>query len=141
MKSFAGIAALAVTSSTVSAFDPEFLRGAQTGMFLTGEEQFEDYSCEAVQVDPKIMQMVNMAAPIKMMMGSMNKGEEMPMIDTALDAISAYGKISSLFAVDYDGGEFCKGLLFSKEASRIVFKIGNSMMSKKQTDAEEPVMA
>ena len=38
MKTFAGIAALAVTASTVSAWDAEFLRGAQTGIFLTTDE-------------------------------------------------------------------------------------------------------
>ena len=135
MKSFAGIAAMAVTASTVSAFDPEFLRGAQTGMFLTSEDQFEDYSCSAVEVDPKIKTYLDMVGPMKMMMGNMNKGEPMPMFDTALDAIQAFGKISSLFDEEYDGGEFCKGLLFSKEASRIVFKIGNSVMNKKQEES------
>ena len=54
MKIFAGIAAIAATASTVSAFDPEFLRGAQTGMFLTSEEQFQDYECETPKPDAKI---------------------------------------------------------------------------------------
>ena len=135
MKSFAAIAALAVTTSQVSAFDPEFLRGAQTGMFLTSEDQFEDYSCEPVTVDPKIQTYIDMAAPMKMMMANMNKGEPNPMLDMALDAVQAFGKISSIFDEDYDGGEFCKGLLFSKEASRIVFKVGNSIMNKKQEDS------
>ena len=54
MKTFAGIAAIAATASTVSAFDPEFLRGAQTGMFLTSEEQFQDYECETPKPDAKI---------------------------------------------------------------------------------------
>ena len=77
-----------------------------------------------------------MAGPMKMMLGNMNKGEPMPMLDNALDAVQAFGKISSLFDEEYDGGEFCKGLLFSKEASRIVFKIGNEIMSKKQHEAD-----
>ena len=132
MKTFAGIAAMAATVSSVSAFDPEFLRGAQTGMFLTSEDQFEDYSCEAVTIDPKIQTYIDMAAPMKMMMMNMNKGEPNPMIDMALDAAQAFGKISSIFDEDYDGGEFCKGLLFSKEASRIVFKVGNNIMNRKQ---------
>ena len=72
---------------------------------------------------------------MKMMMANMNKGEPNPMLDMALDAVQAFGKISSLFDEDYDGGEFCKGLLFSKEASRIVFKVGNSIMNKKQEDS------
>ena len=76
-----------------------------------------------------------MAAPMKMMMMNMNKGEPNPMLDMALDAAQAFGKISSIFDEDYDGGEFCKGLLFSKEASKIVFKVGNNIMNKKQEEA------
>ena len=52
MKTFAGIAAMAATASTVSAFDPEFLRGAQTGMFLQSEEQFKDYDCPTPAGNP-----------------------------------------------------------------------------------------
>ena len=135
MKTFTAIAAMAATAS---AFDAEFIRGAQTGFFLTSEEQFQDYSCEAVQVDPKIQTYIDMAGPMKMMMGNMNKGEPMPLLDNALEAVQAFGKINSLFDQDYDGGEFCKGLLFSKEASRVVFKIGKQVMNKKahETDAE-----
>ena len=135
MKKVATFAAIAAASQ-VNAFDAEFMRGAQTGMFLNSEEQFEDYSCEPVQIDPKIKTYIEMAGPMKMMMANMNKGEPNPMLDTALDAVQAYGKISSLFSLEYDGGEFCKGLLFSKEASRIVFKLGGAMMNKKQEEAE-----
>ena len=78
-----------------------------------------------------------MAAPMKMMMANMNKGEPMPMIDTALEAITAFGKISSIFNDGYEGGEFCRGLIFSKEASRIIFKIGNGLMNQKSQNAEE----
>ena len=138
MKTFAGIAAIAVTASTVSAFDPEFLRGAQTGMFLTSEEQFQDYECETPKPDAKIQQYIDMAAPMKMMMQNMNKGEPNPMMDNALEAIQAFGKISAVFDENYEGGEFCKGLLFSKEASRVVFKIGNAMMNQKK---DEPAVS
>ena len=137
MKTFAGIAAMAITASTVSAWDPEFLRGAQTGIFLTSDEQFEDYSCEAATVDPKIQTYIDMAAPMKMMMANMNKGQPNPMLDNALDAVQAFGKISFIFDESYDGGEFCKGLLFSKEASRVVFKIGNTIMNSKQNESAE----
>ena len=118
MKTFAGIAAIAVTASTVSAFDPEFLRGAQTGMFLTSEEQFQDYECETPKPDAKIQQYIDMVAPMMMMMKNMNKVDNL-MMDNALEAIQAFGKISAVFDENYEGGEFCKGLLFSKELSRL----------------------
>ena len=134
MKTFTAIAAMAITASTVSAWDAEFLRGAQTGMFLTNDEQMEDYSCSAATIDPKYQTYIDMVAPMKMMIANMNKGESYPMLDNALDAAQAFGRISSIMGEDYEGGEFCQGLLFSKEASRIVFKIGNSIMNSKQQD-------
>ena len=137
MKTFAGIAAIAATASTVSAFDPEFLRGAQTGMFLTSEEQFQDYECETPKPDAKIQQYIDMVAPMMMMMKNMNKVDNL-MMDNALEAIQAFGKISAVFDENYEGGEFCKGLLFSKEASRVVFKIGNAMMNQKK---DEPAVS
>ncbi len=39
MKTFVAVAAIAA-ASTVNAWDAEFMRGAQTGFFLTSEEQF-----------------------------------------------------------------------------------------------------
>ena len=45
MKSATFAFAATFVATSASAFDPEFMRGAQTGMFLTSEDQFEDYSC------------------------------------------------------------------------------------------------
>ena len=53
MKTFAAIAALAAVSS-VNAIDAEFMRGAQTGMFLTSEDQFEDYSCPPAEISKQV---------------------------------------------------------------------------------------
>ena len=46
MKTFA-IAALAAatTATTANAMNAEFLRGAQTGLFLKGENQIKDLNC------------------------------------------------------------------------------------------------
>ena len=137
MKTFAGIAAMAVTASTVSAFDPEFLRGAQTGFFLQSEEQFKDYDCEVAVVDPKIQTYIDMAGPMKMMMANMNKGEPNPMLDQALELVQSFGKISAIMDESYEGGQFCKGLLFSKEATKVLWKIGNTVMNQKK---DEPVI-
>ena len=54
--------------------------------------------------------------------------------DIAIEAAMSMGKISTLFDEMYDGGEFCKGLLFAKEASYIVFKIGTQVMNKGNVD-------
>ena len=144
MKTFTAIAALGAVAS-VNAWDPEFMRGAQTGMFLTSEDQFEDYSCPSAKVSPKIQAYIDMAQPMKMMMENMQKSQDAgnpnakpsPMVayaDIAMEAAMSMGKISNLFDEMYDGGEFCKGLLFAREASYIVFKIGTQVMNKGAVD-------
>ena len=35
----------------------------------------------------------------------------------------------------YEGGQFCKGLLFSKEATKVLWKIGNTVMNQKKDEA------
>ena len=65
-----------------------------------------------------------------MMMKNMKQGEPTPWLDMAIETGSSLGKISSIFDENYDGGEFCRGLLFAKEASYVVFKIGNKVMNQ-----------
>eukprot|EP00354_Favella_ehrenbergii_P004477 CAMPEP_0170451498 /NCGR_PEP_ID=MMETSP0123-20130129/718_1 /TAXON_ID=182087 /ORGANISM="Favella ehrenbergii, Strain Fehren 1" /LENGTH=121 /DNA_ID=CAMNT_0010713207 /DNA_START=144 /DNA_END=509 /DNA_ORIENTATION=- len=105
-------------------------------MFLTSEEAFEDYSCPSASVSPQMQTYIDMAKPMQMMVTNMNKGEPMPALDAALEFAMSMGKVMGVFSEEYDGGEFCKGLLFSKEASKVVFKIGGMIMgSGKKKDA------
>ena len=131
MKRVAAFAAVAAASQ-VNAFDPEFMRGAQTGMFITSEEQFEDYSCPAAEVSPQMQTYIDMAKPMQLMIQNMNQNQPMPGLEIALEFAMTAGKVMSVFSEDYDGGEFCKGLLFSKEASKVVFKVGNYLMTPKK---------
>lgn len=47
-------------------------------------------------------------------------------IDTSSQQI---GRIYALFSDDYDGGEFCKGLIFSHEAGQLVLTVGRSLFA------------
>ena len=60
-------AAATLLAASAAAWDPEFMRGAQTGFFLTSEEQFEDYSCPVPEMNPTIKTYIDMAMPMKMM--------------------------------------------------------------------------
>ena len=138
MKTFTAIAALAAASTVQAGWSADFMQGAQTGFFLTSEEQFEDYQCETARPSQKMQTYLDMAKPMQMMLQNMNKGKDggdMPGFDLALEAVQAIGVMQTLFADEYDGGEFCQGLLFSKEASKIVFKLGKQLMNKKAAPA------
>ena len=101
IKMFKTIAATAVLQVTQAAISGEFLKGAQTAVFLRDAEDFADYSCPEPEMDESIERYVNMIGPVKMMVGGAKKNkkgtkkaEDMdtnPMID-ALDKLEAYGE-------------------------------------------------
>ena len=51
MKRTATVAVVAATSQ-VYAFDTEFIRGAQTGFFLSSQADFDSYECPMATVTP-----------------------------------------------------------------------------------------
>merc|ERR1712061_557173 len=65
-----------------------------------------------------------------MMVKNMKNGEPTPWLDMVIETSSSFGKISSIFDENYDGGEFCKGLLLAKEASFVISKLGSKIMSQ-----------
>ena len=65
-----------------------------------------------------------------MMMKNMKPGEPTPWLDMAIETSASLGKISAIFDENYDGGEFCKGLLLAKEASYVMFKVGAKVMNQ-----------
>ena len=113
MKTFA-VALLAASSS---AFSTDFISGAQKGFFIQKESQIKDFHCQAAEVAPEIQKFLAMVPAMEMMMGTVKKGQKTnPMINLAIDAATSYGKIQTLMAPDYDGSQFCKGLLLAHEA-------------------------
>ena len=67
-----------------------------------------------------------------MMMKSVKKGSAKPgpVFNLAIDAVTSYGKISYLLDADYEGTQFCKGLLLAHEMEKIVTKLGRKTVSK-----------
>ena len=85
--------------------------------------------------------MINMALPMKMMAQNMNKGEPNALVDAAFEGLEMIGHIQGIFNDDYDGGEFCKGLLFAKEASTVIFKIGGKLMNQGKSNDEDDTVS
>ena len=133
------IAAAACIAATAAAWDPEFMRGAQTGFFLTSEEQFEDYSCPTPEINGQMKTYIDMAMPMKMMFQNMNPEADHPMMDMLFDGALSFARISSVFSEEYDGGAFCQGLLFSKDASKMVWAVGGRIMKRMTHQEETPV--
>ena len=81
------------------------------------ESQMDDYSCPEVQITQQIQQYMDMVLPMKMMFENMNKGQHNPAVDFIEKSTHEIGMLYSLMGDDYDGGDFCKGLIFSHGAA------------------------
>ena len=121
--------ALAMMMASSQAISSEFINGCQTGIFITSEEQMNDYACPEVVIPEQVKTFMDMIAPMKMMMENMNKGQHNPMVDFIDTSSQQIGRIYALFSDDYDGGEFCKGLIFSHEAGQLVLTVGRSLFA------------
>ena len=126
MKSFAAACALVAVSS---AFEAEFIRGCQTGIFVQNEEQFEDYSCEMVGVPQSWEAAIEMSRPMMAMLEGMNKGKMPPTVAFLFDNIDTIGHLASVMNKEYDGGEFCKGLIFAKEGAALAMNLAQMWMT------------
>jgi len=72
---------------------------------------------------------MDMILPMKMMMENMNKGQHIPALDFVQQSTHQIGMIYSLFSEDYDGGDFCRGLIFSHEAGQLMLSVGRTAFS------------
>merc|ERR1712157_575846 len=86
-------------------------------------------SCSEVEITPEVQGYMGMIAPMKMMMQNMNKGQPNPMLDFIDKSTHQIAMLYSLFSDEYDGGDFCQGLIFSHEAGQLMLNVGKSMFS------------
>ena len=122
--------ALALTVAATQAISGEFIRGCETGIFIMKEEQMQDYACPEVEITQQIQTYMDMVLPMKMMFQNMNKGQSNSMIDFIEKSTHQIGMIYSLFSEDYDGGEFCQGLIFSHQAGQLMLTVGRGMFAE-----------
>lgn len=132
---YAFASALLVASAT--AFSPEFMQGCQTGVFLADEQSFKDYSCPSPTLDPSAKMWIDMIVPMKSMMEGMNEGKPVPAMETLTHVTKQLSIVYSLFWSEYDGGDFCQGLIFSKEVSAVFWTFGKEAVSSFMDSGEE----
>lgn len=119
----------ALLAASALAFSPEFLQGAETGIFLGDETQFADYSCAMPAVAPEAKMYLDMITPFKGMIEGMNQGKHIAALDTLSQITKQLAILYSLFFTEYDGGDFCKGLIFAKEGATIAMTFGRNIFN------------
>jgi hypothetical protein len=70
-------------------------------------------------------------------MESMNQGKSSPLLDTVNDLLKQFAILYSLFYTEYDGGDFCQGLITAKELASVFWYFGKSMLES-MTRMPEP---
>lgn len=80
-------------------------------------------------LDPKAKMWMNMLGPLQVMAQSKNNGEGIPALDTLSKLTKQLAIIYSLFWTEYDGGDFCQGLIFSKELATVFWSFGKTLFS------------
>jgi len=65
-KTISTVALLQLVNAEITS---EFMSGAQTGIFLSSEEEFVDYSCPEPEMSAQVENYINMYNSAKMMMG------------------------------------------------------------------------
>lgn len=63
------------------------------------------------------------------MIEGMNQGKKMPALEAVTQVTTQIGVLYSLFNTGYDSGEFCKGLIFSKELASIFITFGKNIFA------------
>ena len=61
-----------------------------------------------------------------------NSGNDIPELDLFTNSIERVFRIWKVFDDDYEGDQLCKGYIFSRECTRIIFKFGSDQMEAKQ---------
>lgn len=121
---------IALLVAGAAAFSPEFFQGAETGIFLGDEDQFEDYSCPMPVLSPYAKSWIDMFKPFKAMMEGMSQGKPSPLLETMNSLMKQIAILYSLFWEEYDGGDFCQGLITAKELATIFWFFGKSIMDQ-----------
>ena len=80
-------------------------------------------------MDPQAKIYMDMFTPLKGMIEGMNQGKHIAALDTLTEVTKQLSIIYSLYFTEYDGGEFCKGLIFSKEMSTVLLTFGRNIFS------------
>ena len=108
--------------------DAGLFAGAQAGMFLMDESLIEkEYHCEMPEMDTMVQQFESMIPMMKMMATNMNGGKEPTYVKNLESLEHSFATIYTLLMGDYEGTEYCKGLIGAVEARKIALGVGSEM--------------
>merc|ERR1712060_48914 len=121
--------AIAMLAASTTAFDVEFMRGCQQGIFIMNDKQIDSYDCAPVEISKDIDPFIKMAKPAIQMAKSMNPDAPVAILNMAETVVDESALIYSVF-YGYEGTQFCSGLIFSHELAKLFLKAGKKEIGK-----------
>ena len=93
------------------------------------EKAFEDYSCDRPKIEKSFIHTLNsFVQPMKLMAGMSQDPLIEKMINSVEKFINSIGNIIAVFGGDYDGGDFCGGLVFGKYGAKMLTDIADHFL-------------
>jgi hypothetical protein len=134
MKIFTILATIGLFASTASAnlqLNNDFISGFESGIQLGDGSDISEYGCPQPHLAGPLGNINQVLAPLKMM-GGLVKDQN---LETLLSTIDVFvGSASSLIAVfsNYDGDDFCSGIIFGQKGSHMLVQIAKTLVNLKQ---------
>ena len=125
----AALLALTLTPALTISLTPEFLTGFESGIFLReSNDIYEQYGCPEARPSGPLGNIKDMMMPIKMMTGFIQDKNVEQMISTIEVFVSSLAQLMAVFT-NYEGGEFCSGLLFGSNGAQMLTNIAKTLMN------------
>ena len=140
--SFAAIMAYIATAVSASSIfrmnvkdklTPDFLTGFESGIFMrNGQQQFDEYGCPESHADSRELGEITKLIPnLRDMTKLINGGKEDPLLNEILETmelfIGSFDKFIGVFDQDYSGGDFCAGLTFGMQGTKLLEKVATTL--------------
>ena len=123
-----GVLALSLSTSSAFTLNGEFITGFESGIFLRNSDDiYDDYGCPKARPSGGLSNLGQIIGPLKMV-GALAKDKN---IEHLISTVEVFiDSLSSLLAVftNYDGGEFCSGLIFGSNGAHMLTNIAKTLV-------------
>ena len=110
---------ITLLSALAAAFSEEMIKGAQTGAFIASEENMKVYQCPEVHIPDFAQTFLNMIEPMEMAFIQLTNqltgdtSEKPKTCEECKDNFRQMAVIYFLVKGDYEGSDFCQGLILA----------------------------
>jgi len=136
---------LMVTSLTSALLTEDFISGFEAGVYVRNDDRaYGEYNCPKPEANDALARQVQgLITPMKLMGNMMaGGGSGDKHIKEITDAIAVFIEgvieLMSLFRGDYDQGDFCSGLVFGRDGSKMLLQLASAFVKHSDKESNRP---